>query len=367
MNEIAVKTYILNFFQIVSMGAFTILVPFYVGLDNYGLYAAVFAVPGILSALYETSLVINKKIDYVFVFYTSFAGVCLNWFLFDFGSAINTLLIICVLFLRGVVYTNILKLNSTEFSVVYRNSELFSIISFFTMFLFLHLVGADANIVTFLLFHSMNLSFVIFGFLYLKRHFMFNLPKHDNSKGKIRNVVKMCTYRIYEDYVFTFSPVIVALSGGASLAGEFKLYTSIMKLFIKFYPVRYETFKKEGYFDSTKFFDKVTFVNFSLVIFLSLLAFVFFHYNLNCNHYFSIKINYDYLMFVIGFSFVAYIFAVSPRVSAKYKIYTCIVLLLLFVMTLIAVIKPELYGVTVFSSSVLLYVLLRVYFIKGLE
>ncbi|EPP5754505.1 hypothetical protein ACUT59_002834, partial [Vibrio cholerae] len=262
-RDIVLKTYILNILQVLSMGLFNIVVPIVVGFDNYGYYISVFAVPGFFVALLETRFLIgsDKTINILNVVLLLFTVLIFNWVLLGFDSIIFTVIIFCILFFRSTVYVLVVKLSSTYFKSVYIKSELFSMIIFIVSFLFVYVFDVFNLYSIFLFFVIQNLSFSLYGLFLLfkimkknRNSYIFPIICFQISRVSFgfRQLSLMCNYRLFEDFIFTFSPLLLSLSGGNYLAGVYKYYTSILKLCIKLYPIRYET-----YFDLCACFNRV--------------------------------------------------------------------------------------------------------------
>lgn len=351
--------------QIVSMGLFTVLVPILVGFDNYGYYVSVFAVPGFLVALIETSLLVDSKnsIVKIQVYIFLLASIIVNFILFGAQGFFLTVLLFSTLITRTIVYVSIVRLSISKFKKVYFRTEVCSLFVFLIAFSLLTLFseGYFVEHLTFILFFVLNVSFSMFGCYFIFRVNKYNKDgfkiisvEISNSKSiSFKSLFKLANFRLFEDFIFTFSPLLLSMNGGNQVAGIYKFYTSILKLGIKVYPVRYETFLDMVDSLRNNTMRKILYVNFSLsLIFIFISCSIF--YILAWKSNITIELNYSFYSFVCLFPFVGFVVSAFPSEINRNVNLPYILTVTIVILSIASQIAQDVYGYVV-SFFIMLY------------
>lgn len=367
------KTYVLNLLQVISMGLFNILVPFFVGFDSYGYYVSVFAIPGFVVALLETRLLVNKddSVNAVYIIVFFVMSLFVNGIVLGYEQSVFTGLIYITLVCRCLIYVSIVRLPSADFNEIYFKSEFISICCFVLMFLCscFFVNDIDQIYLVFIFFFSLNMSFSLVGYLFLRG---VNKEKPNvnriisidytiqSASFDIRKITKIFNYRLFEDYIFTFSPLLLSLSGGNQFAGVYKFHTSMLKLGIKFYPVRYETFFDFIGFIHKNNIKKVLYLNIliSLFIFGGMLLFLvltdFFKIG-------GISLHYGFLSMLVMCPFFAFVIAAFPAEVDKDD---GIVILQIATISILLIFSQLYYGLYGFLISLFIFFYFILFYLK---
>jgi hypothetical protein len=361
MFNVFSKTYVLNITQMLSMGMFTLFVPIYVGFENFGYYASLFAVPGFLFALIETFLIVNNKSRVCLrqVSLLLLIAIAINFILLGYKSVVPTVLFSAVLLFKSLVYVFMLRCNLENFSKIYSKTEFYSAITFIFSSVLVFIFAIDLVYVPFVLFFSLNFSFSIFsiyqlkkaGFPFLMTSLTSIVPckKHSNLV-----ILKAANYRLFEDFIFTFSPLLLSISSGNQLAGAYKFYTSIVKLGVKFYPIRYETYLETIDVLTKALLVRVVWLNIALSL-VTLAAFFFILLFFEFLKVDVFDISYNLAVMVVMFPFFAFVTSVYPHKIASINCLWHVSIFVFFVLICVTQLFPSAYGYAVSIAVLFLF------------
>ena len=283
MIDIAYRTYFLNFSQVLSLTIFSLVVPFVIGFDEYGFYVSLFAVPGIASAIVETFLIVEKDSRLVFFylyFFLLLVVLLLCSLFFSFNEGFVAVIIYFVLVVKAYSYSIINKYRDRAFFEFLLYSETVVVLSYISVAMIFF--GVDWKTyrmpVTMLCISSLLYSIAVYLLDKKRENYFFARLRECGGKVGGNNQFSFFRYaflRVYEDFHFTLLPMMIGSFVSMSASGEYKLSMSVVKLCIKFYPVRYETITmaKKGRLSSYITFSALTvIVSSSIALLLYLIS-----------------------------------------------------------------------------------------------
>lgn len=245
-------SYLLNVSQIFHMLLLAAFIPWYIGLSEYGKFYAIFAIPGIVQSTFETwciSTISRARVRTSPV--PLIVGACLaalflviiNTYLERIPSymVFSGIFLAAVLCFRTYGYAIAISLNAGVRDAVI--SELM----IFGSYLIVCLVGISFEIrgatLPFLMVTTACLTSGIY-LLYmrqpLKKEGVINSDLAFNAAAERKRGFSALFGRLYEDGVITLSPLVLAAIVNPVVAGQFRVFSSVVKLLYKLFPYRYE-------------------------------------------------------------------------------------------------------------------------------
>lgn len=227
-------------------------VPLLIGAEQYGKYAAVFAVPAFLQSTIEAFAVLrlhagptNRGFWHAYIG-LSVAALAISGliyrYIFGLDVALWAIVLGCALLFRSLcsalVYTDE-RVQYVRISVLAEGVTFFSyalVLAFaylsgslnYTTPLFMIVLGA-----------FISGSFVLWWYLRATDGVPTNRPQGGEPPTALS--LRMLMSRSYEDFSLTLMPLFLATSFGLAVAGEFRIIVSGMKVVSKLFPFRYET------------------------------------------------------------------------------------------------------------------------------
>lgn len=246
MRRLALATYAINASQICNMLLTAFVVPLMIGAEQYGQYAAVFALPAFLQSGIEAYAVLNLSRGIrTRSFWLSYSGLALGatlvsalvcGYLFDPYAAVWAGALSAALMFRGaasaLVYTHL----SISFVRVNVTAEALT----FGVYLIVLLLGLIAQASPYTIPLAMVVTASLVAGSYLLHKGMQPVGTTDQQASTERGGWRFLWARSYEDLSLTLMPLFLASSFGLSLAGEFRVIVSGMKVLSKLFPFRYE-------------------------------------------------------------------------------------------------------------------------------
>ncbi len=245
------------------------LSPLVIGIESYGLYASLYAIPGFFHGSLETYLIrslnFNSK-DFFsnFIIYLILAIifiVLINIFFFNNTMIIYSILLFFGLIFRSFFYSIVTQKTNKLNYVIY--SEWVVSFIYVVILLFAYLNGYKSYLIPLLMVVFSSFISGLFLAYYSKSFFKkisCSLPKSSNYKDLFG--------RLYEDLFITTTPLVIFNFFGARESGIFRILISILKAIFKFFPYKYEVLFIAL---QNKSFNKKRFINFvSLFTFFSI-------------------------------------------------------------------------------------------------
>lgn len=228
--------------QICSMVIFAIIIPLYIGLEQYGRFSAIFATCGFFIGLIETYLTMiflngtSQKQSINGVFLLSLLSIFLIfpisvYFLNTKDILFPTLIFIFFLFKNWFTA----RLYTLDSPLKYL---LLSEAVYLSTYLIVLSIGYILGVKSYLTPIYMLLSSTLFSSIFL--YFIFPEKKHFEKKTYDLISIKDLFGKLYEDLFITVSPLLIMNFFSESSAGLFRIFVTIMKGFSKVFPYRYE-------------------------------------------------------------------------------------------------------------------------------
>ena len=312
--DIRIKKFFPNLSQAIWMGSFILVIPFLIGIEQYGYFAKLYSIPSILAGIID-SYYLSTSSEKDFFNYQSLKKPLMR--------LINYINIMIIILLLLILIGFKLNLQTNLLASLAIFNSLF--LRWNTTFIF-HRVRKETILKDSTIFEILNISFYFFAFSIffilvknglLKSDYLFLIPciiisisgtiMFYYSQFKIRNLIqkdlkikeqnknvqknfnfifKIIFFRSYEDIFISIMPLIFFDIFGSAIAGEARIAISIMKGISKIFPHRYDLFiyrelnnkdyLKEFFKDAKGFISTFIFLFLSLILFFSLLKIEFF-------------------------------------------------------------------------------------------
>lgn len=244
------ETYLLNFPQISHMLVLAAFIPWYIGMENYGLFAARLAIPGLFQSIFEASCIVlllkykrrdmlNRLILLIVLPIVSAIVISL-FLLLDFQNAVLASAMTIFLFYRSYAFSIAISSGTLTREIVI--SEGLILISYLGVLVLGLLLEIRSELLPMLMIAvgcAVSSSFLL-RTLRARNVMTSEIPMIDNAPRPISMVLTAISSRAYEDGCLTLSPLVLALTVSPATAGLFRVFVSIIKVAYKFFPFRYE-------------------------------------------------------------------------------------------------------------------------------
>ncbi len=268
--DISIKKYFPNLTQAIWMGSFVIIIPTLIGINQYGYFAKLYAIPSILAGLIDSYYLSSSSKNELFD-YESLKNPLIK--LINYLNLFFIILLFSVLIgIKLSLWTNLLA------SLAIFNSLL---IRWRITFLF-HRIRKKTILKDSTIFETINITFYLFSFLLfflliqnqlLDNDYLFLIPcliislsgtiifyysqskvknlipnklgsLQENKKDKkaLDQILKIIFFRSYEDIFISIMPLIFFEVFGSTVAGQSRIVISIIKGISKVFPHRYDLF-----------------------------------------------------------------------------------------------------------------------------
>ena len=255
MNKKIIETYAIQFSQLCHMVVLAFLIPILIGVEEYGKYAAMYAIPGFFQGMIETFVmlmlmksILNKPFLKVFFSIVVVAIVMIftiSFFLFQLKEVFLILTLFCCLIFRATLISGVY--NNTEVSI---NKIIIGELLTLLTYVLIIFACYFFYIRSYLLPLFTVCGGAVFSGIYFLRFLRIG-TKDNIEKIKTKEVVRSLLARTYEDSLLTLTPILIINVFNAKIAGEFRIITSIIKGMLKLFPYKYELivrYVKEGSF-----------------------------------------------------------------------------------------------------------------------
>jgi hypothetical protein len=242
------STLALNITQAAGMFSFAFGVPLVIGIKEYGLYSACFAVPATLSILWHNYFLSiipfnehqHSRLHYAIFTITSLLLLFIIYFIFKGGfEFFLSVIIFFALVLRVYIETNLLCHS--------RDKYLFALIRVESISIFANCLWLSFFFFTELKSAMMPVGMLLSGFAILVvltcRHIQpikFKTQPFIFNSGSIPSLMKRLSLRVHEEGFVTNMPLFISSVANNELAGQFRLGLSFAKAMSKFFPYRLE-------------------------------------------------------------------------------------------------------------------------------
>jgi hypothetical protein len=245
------ESYILNFSQITSSAIIALYVPLYIGLESYGLFAAIIAIPSIMQSLFESfcvgALISYKRADILIQpikMYVLPTLVCIAiYFILKLELIVALIASIMIIFLFIKSMLTALVITHGSLPNILLKSEFLVLVSYVLLIVVNLLFKLNGVIVPMIM---IALScFVSSAYLYaFVRAKNIQLAREMNytkaPKIPKKLLIRFGSGRIYEESVLTLGPLVLIAMISSLAAGQFRVYISVLKLLYKCFPIRHD-------------------------------------------------------------------------------------------------------------------------------
>lgn len=230
-------------------------VPWYVGMDSYGSFAALIALPGFVQSSFESYAIavlsasrkksaLRKAIWFVLVPVLVALFFAYTYFLSFFIAVIATIMA-ALLFYRSYAFAVAISSGSMT-SRLMRSDVLI-----FSAYLGVIVISAGLGIRDYLLPVAM-----VCGASLLSGWYLLHAPGGANQMNLLSRsekeeslpkglAIRAASARFYEDGFLSLSPLVLAAATSSVPAGQFRVFVSAVKAAYKLFPLRYEVAMRE--------------------------------------------------------------------------------------------------------------------------
>jgi hypothetical protein len=257
MRRLIVSTYATNAAQMVNMTFFALVLPLSIGFEQYGIYVSLYALPGLLQGMIETMYTVHlSRTQFTrgdlrtWTVLTAVGAVAVTVgyrVLSGDASAFYAAIILIALAARGLVTALLYACRSVD---IVRQNVIAEVLTAVVYILILtvgdrlRLQGFEIPLAMMLI--SQFVCIVYLGIV-LRRH---GVTPVVTEKRFDATVFRFALSRAYEDLLFTFQPLSVAMFVGNAAAGQYRYMVSVTKALSKVFPLRYEILSRhEGTID----------------------------------------------------------------------------------------------------------------------
>lgn len=242
------ETYLLNASQALHLVVLAGFVPWYVGMESYGEFAALIAVPGLIQSSFEAYAIaflsgngdrrnLRKAISFVlipsaiilFIGYAGFIGISVGFV---------TAVVASTLYYRSYGFAVAISTGRMT-SQLMRSDALILCIYLGVLFVCVALGVRD-----YLLPSAMVCGASFISGWYLLRGADALCSRYDDVEKQEplpkKLALRAASARLYEDGFLSLSPLILAAATSSAAAGQFRVFVSAIKAIYKLFPVRYE-------------------------------------------------------------------------------------------------------------------------------
>jgi hypothetical protein len=254
VNPSILETYLLNSSQILHMLILAVVVPWYIGLSAYGIFAASITVPGLIQSPFEMICVSilsqQKRIDalrgaVLFIAVPALVFLVIgNFYLLPLARSMLVSATALTLLVRSYVFSISISQGGLTNRIV--KSEFITLGAYLTVISISYLFSLRNETVPLLMIIASNTMAI--AFLFKRSYIPVNIfkPRLDTTPPvSLRTHVKAASLTTFEDGYLTMSPLLLAALFSPIDAGHFRVFVSISKAAYKLFPFRYEIVLRE--------------------------------------------------------------------------------------------------------------------------
>lgn len=248
----ALETYALNLSQAVHMVVTAAVVPYYIGLHSYGLFAAISATPGAIQSIFETSYISllsshrRRDIAITTIFLSLAAcllGLLVGFWIFFGAISILYTIMAASLFARSYAFSIAVVSGSMKTRLL--QSEFGTLVVYLVVLGSAYFLGIADETVPVVMVSCASLFSALFILATSSGHL--EPPTIALAPPVVRasTLLRAMLAKLFEDGFLTLPPLVLALSSSPSTAGQFRIFVSAVKAAYKFFPFRHEIVMRE--------------------------------------------------------------------------------------------------------------------------
>jgi hypothetical protein len=250
------ESYILNFSQITSSAIIALYVPLYIGIESYGIFAAIIAIPSIMQSLFESfcvgALISYKRADILIQpikMYVLPVLVCIFIYFFlklEFIIALIASIMITFLFVKSMMTA--LVITHGSYPNILLKSE-FLVLLCYVLLILINIEFKIDGVIAPMIMIALS-CFVSSAYLYAfvraeNIQLVCEISYTNAPKIPKKLLIRFGSGRIYEESVLTIGPLVLIATISSLAAGQFRVYTSVLKLLYKCFPIRHDILYRE--------------------------------------------------------------------------------------------------------------------------
>lgn len=244
------ETYALNLAQILHMLLLAAFVPWYIGIESYGIFAALFAAPSLFQSSFETFTIAimtqhlrRDAMNSIILFFVipSYFAFCVFFFLFlDIQHAIAISLMTLFLFTRSYAFAICISAGSLTKKLIHSEGIVFLMYVFGILFS----IGLDVRDEMLPIIMVTSASAATTAFLIRASHTPVRVLRPLSGvtapRLPLRLIIGASMGKLLEDGFLTFTPLLLAIVSTPTVAGQFRIFVSSVKAAYKLFPFRHE-------------------------------------------------------------------------------------------------------------------------------
>lgn len=256
LKHIAVEVYALNFSQFLNMAVMAISVPWIIGLENYGIFAAAFALPGVIQSFTEALILIlltrgmgrTQSVKYGIITYAPLSALCFSiWFYFENSPYVlwSFALLLSIVW-RTAVLSPMLFSGKMTTDIVISELIISVVYTTFVAFFAFHQIGSvTLPFIMIIMASCLSTIYLMVRPFAHKLECNQEIGSTSSEPVSFWQIARLSFGRSYEDGFLTVMPLVLAQSTSAYFAGQFRVLVSIVKAAYKLFPLRYDIVLRE--------------------------------------------------------------------------------------------------------------------------
>lgn len=249
------ETYALNLAQVFHMLLLAGLVPWLIGVEAYGRFAALIALPGTVQSAFEAFAVVilakygrRDMLDWPIlrVMLPIALAFALAFFvLLAPGEALLASIMTVLLFSRSYAFA--IAISSGGLTRQIMESEGLILVAYVLVILAGFVLGIRNQTLPVLMVIAGSLlsTWYLLRSTQMPQILLPRRPDVSRPALPLGMALRGATARAYEDGLLTLSPLVLAAVGSASIAGQFRIFVSVVKVAYKLFPYRYEVVMRD--------------------------------------------------------------------------------------------------------------------------
>ena len=244
------ESYALNLAQISNMLILAGFVPWFIGIENYGYFSAIAALPGMIQSSFEAYCVAvlakyqrRDVVDIVIwrvILPVSFCIATGFLLLLDPLYAVLAVVMVVLMFCRSYYFAVLITSEGLTRKII--QGEFVVTIVYSVTIGLAAMCGMDDYLLPILM---VTLSSVVYVWLLMRTcksssKVLPRMPRVQLPQISFPFYIRSATARAYEDGFLSLAPLVLTLTSSAAVAGQFRVYVSIVKAAYKMFPYRYE-------------------------------------------------------------------------------------------------------------------------------
>jgi len=230
-------------------------VPWHIGVEAYGRFAALFALPGLVQSSFEVVCVAilseHRRRDMlqsaILFFVLPLYGALVMGFLIllDLSLALPAAIMAALLLARSYAFS--IAIVSATLTKKILQSEAMTFVVYAVVAVYCVIYDVRSEFMPIAMVSLASLATAIF-LIHASQAPAVVLPGNDDGSRPripVATLARAASLRFFEDGYLTLSPLVLASLLSPATAGQFRIFVSVAKAAYKFFPFRYEVILRE--------------------------------------------------------------------------------------------------------------------------